>query len=191
MTNKTNNNQITTAREEVKCAYCHSAFHRALPQQIFCSPACRKAAINARNRNESVTKSCVICHQPFSTPYPNKVCCGPACARERHYQQVRLIPHQRNGAKIKCKGCGIEFTKEHQNQLYCTKQCQRRLRVAMLYPPTKCVVCGQMFEPKRRDAQTCGLSCRAKRDALFALKMRVLHHHTLNSMFGDDEGEIV
>lgn len=166
------------------CRRCGTAFERKCHLQVFCSDACRKAATNERRLAPWVTKRCVVCNHEFRTNTAVKICCSAACARERTYQARAVVnPALRNGSEIKCKSCGESFVKEHQNQKYCSRECQRG---TPHYPPRNCGICGRLFTPHRRDAQTCGVECRMKREAGYTLKKRVLEHNALRAVFGDD-----
>ncbi len=166
------------------CRRCGVPFVRKVHLQVFCSDACRRVATNERHRAPWVLKNCVVCNKEFESNTSVRICCSAACLRERLYRAKAVVnPSQRNGAEIKCKSCGDAFVKTHQNQLYCSRQCQRG---TPNYPPRNCGICGSMFTPHRRDAQTCSVECRMKREAGYTLKKRVLEHNALRAVFGDD-----
>ena len=73
--------------------------------------------------------------------------------------------------KCQCESCGREIwnhpTLKNQHRTYdlCSRECRKRLRVIKkrVEPRTiDCVICGEVFNPKRRDAKTCGPTCRQR-----------------------------
>jgi hypothetical protein len=165
------------------CRRCGVSFEQKVHSQVFCSDACRKAAKNERYAAPWVLKKCVVCDKEFQSNTSVKICCSAACLRERIYRARAASPSQRNGAEVKCKSCGEAFVKSHQNQLYCSRECQKG---TPHYPPRNCAICGSLFTPRRHDAQTCGVECRIKRAAAYALKERMLEHNALRAVFGND-----
>ena len=170
---------------ETQCPCCGKLFIQAHHSQTFCSPRCRRLNHNQHVRSPMASKTCALCGKSFQTNTDVRKFCSSECAHENTRRRQAGTLDRRNGAIIKCKECGSEFIKYHQNQIYCDEHRVRASRELLPAHQMKCVICGSEFLARRIDAKTCGEECRLKRQASHAIKLHLMEHGALREIFGD------
>ena len=97
-----------------KCAQCHRVFEVSYlaPRQLYCTPACGRAAYAARARRTPDTMECVRCGLPFVPgAWPRKYCgeeCKVLAGRERTKaaKQASRRPPPAGVRTVTCCVCG-------------------------------------------------------------------------------------
>lgn len=101
-------------------------------------------------------------------------------AREKGYREKRkaLLLEANGGVSVKpklCQYCGKEFTPESNRQIYCSRDCWRKVHNAKIREERKngkaatkpeqkvCEVCGKPFQPSRVTQILCSEACKKKR----------------------------
>ena len=86
------------------CAQCGEEFERRSSQKIFCTPACQKAAREAR----APERICEQCGVTFRRVYNGRFCSPKCVAKSSGRQAVRFKPSMKSGCKCgRCEECRL------------------------------------------------------------------------------------
>ena len=85
------NRITTTGRHQRACRVCGATFMAARPQGLYCSPACKRAAL-LRRRHEAGRqrrhRRCPRCGEVFVARRADGVYCSNACRQATHRRRV-------------------------------------------------------------------------------------------------------
>lgn len=106
------------------CKICGKEFNPK-PNELFCSPECRRENRNRKQRErykKPVEVKCAHCGKIFETKTTAKKYCSDRC-RETSYWKRRAAEYAKPSAKMHCEECGKEFEPRLSTQRYCSPQC--------------------------------------------------------------------
>lgn len=117
-----------------ECAYCRKEFTSHMPQQKFCSTACRVQNQNSRIRKvtalfHTATKECAACHTAFHPAHHAERYCSNECRYKNKIAGNRKYYYTKPAGIVSpakmCDTCRQKFTPRNCNQKFCP-ECSRK-----------------------------------------------------------------
>ena len=107
------------------CRICGKEF-KPKPNELFCSPECRRENRNRKQRErykKPVEVKCAHCGKVFEAK-GKRAYCSDKC-RDAAYTYRLNAERKKPEIAVKCKQCGKEFETRYPHALYCSDECRK------------------------------------------------------------------